>query len=141
MQRKDSKLIELIPTSYSHVYTVQLNLPMCTRHIGQLDTAGEGTFLTNRKPKHFFRRTNSLGLNHSLLTDESIQFKWVRILYDGHSLITSRLYFLTHGRCFKFGNAGFELQCFLPLAEFGINKARAFEAEQTEQLTLWGAAV
>lgn len=136
MQFKNNKLIGLIPTKYRSVFNVQLNLESQTRYIGKIDTAGEGTFLTNRKAKHLFKKTHSLGVNHSLLVDESIPFKWIVINYERRKLVTSRLYVLTHGKCFQFGNKGFELQCFLPLDSFGIQKAREFEAAQT--LNLFG---
>ncbi len=141
MQSKNKKLLELIPTRYPSVFQVRLNLEMQTRFIGKLDTAGEGTFLTQRKPKHIFHKyggeDGSLGINHTLLTDESIPFKWIVIELEGHKLLTSRLYFLTHGKNFKFGGQGFELQCFLPIAEFGLNKAREFEARQVIQENLF----
>ncbi len=137
MHNENTKLIELIPTKYPSVFQVQLNLEMQTRFIGKLDTAGDGTFITKRKPEHLFIKTNSLGINHRFLTDESIHFHWIVIDYDGQKLVTSRLYMLTHGKCFKFGNQGFELQCFLPLSEFGLNKAREFEARQIIQENLF----
>ena len=128
------KLIELIPTKYHSVYNVQLNLEEQTRYIGKVDIASEGTLLTNRKEKHIFRKTNSLGINHSLLVDESIPFNWIVIDFEGRKLVTTRLYFLSFGKCFRFGNKGFELQCFLPLELFGLQKAREFEASQTLEL-------
>lgn len=141
MQSENTKLLELIPTKYPSVFKVQLNLEMQTRYIGKVDTAGDGTFLTARKPKHLFKKTNSLGINYSLLTDETISFRWIVIDYEGHKLVTSRLYMLTHGKCFKFGSQGFELQCFLPVDEFGLNKAREFEARQVIQENLFAEAV
>lgn len=141
MHSENKKLLELIPTKYPSVFQVQLNLEMQTRFIGKLDSAGDGTFITKRKAEHLFIKTNSLGINHSLLSDESIPFKWIVIDYEGHKLITSRLYMLTHGKCFKFGAQGFELQCFLPLSEFGLNKAREFEARQVVQESLFAEAV
>jgi len=134
MHSENTKLIGLIPTKYSSIFTVQLNLQEQTRYIGKIDLAGQGTFFTERKQKHVFRKTNSIGINHSLLVDESIPFKWIVIDFEGRKLVTSRLYFLTHGKCFQFGDKGFELQCFLPIEEFGLNKARAFEAYQTLEL-------
>ena len=135
MYNTNTKLIELIPTKYPSVFQVQLNLEMQTRFIGKLDTAGDGTFLTNRKPQHLFNKTNSLGINHYLLTDESIPFRWIVIDYDGRKLVTSRLYILTHGKCFKFNS--FDLQTFLSLPEFGLNRAREFEARQVIQENLF----
>jgi len=145
MQSVNIKLIELIPTKYPSVFQIQLNLNMQTRYIGKLDTAGDGTFITQRKPEHIFHKyggaQGSLGINHSLLIDESIPFKWIVIDIDGHKLVTSRLYMLTHGKYFKFGNQGFELQCFLPINEFGISKARELEARQVIQENLFSEAV
>jgi hypothetical protein len=145
MQGKSNKLLELIPTKYPSVFRVQVNLEMQTRYIGKLDTAGEGTFLTNRKRKHIFRKygrpEGSLGINHSLLTDESIPFKWIMVEFEGRKLVTSRLYFLTHSKSFQFGKAGFELQSFLDLDKFGVNKAREFEAHQVIQRDLFGKEV
>ncbi len=141
MQSENTKLIELIPTKYPSVFQIQLNLNMQTRYIGKLDTAGDGTYLTQRKPQHLFKKLNAIGINHSLLIDESIPFKWIVIDIDGHKLVTSRLYMLTHGKCYKFGNQGFELQCFLPLEEFGLSKARNFEARQVIQENLFSEAV
>ena len=140
-QDKNTKLIELIPTRYPSVFQVQLSLEMQTRYVGKLDTAGDGTFLTNRKPEHIFHKYGgehgSLGINHSLLTDETIPFKWLVIDFPGKKFVTSRLYMLTHGKCFKFGSQGFELQCFLPVDQFGLNKAREFEARQLIQENLF----
>ncbi|MHB8578979.1 MAG: hypothetical protein ACYDA4_03850 [Ignavibacteriaceae bacterium] len=145
MLSENTKLIELIPTKYPSVFQVQLNLEFETRYIGKLDTAGEGTLLTNRKPKHIFHKyggeQGSVGINHSLLTDGTIFFKWLVIDFSGRKLVTSRPYMLTHGKCFKFGSQGWDLQCFLPLEEFGLNKAREFEARQVIQENLFSEAV
>lgn len=137
MHSKNKKLLELIPTKYPSVFNVQLNLEYQTRFIGKLDTAGDGTFFTNRKPQHLFKKLNAIGINHSLLVDESIPFKWIVISFESRKLVTSRLYFLTFGKCFKFGNQGFELQCFLPIEKFGLNEAREFEARQVIQENLF----
>lgn len=134
MHCENTKLIGLIPTKYPSVFTVKLNLEAQTRYIGKIDIAGEGTFITERKQKHLFRKTNSLGINHSLLVDELIPFTWIMIDFEGRKLVTSRLYFLTHGKCFQFTGKGFELQCFLPLELFGLQNARALEAAQTLDL-------
>lgn len=141
MQSKITKLIKLNPTQYPSVFQVQLNLEMQTRYIGKLDLAGGGTFLCKRKPSHIFNKyggsEGSLGINHSLLTDESIPFHWILIDFNKHKFVTSRLYLLSHGRCFKFGNRGFELQCFLPLDEFGLTRAREWESKLVIQGNLF----
>ncbi len=135
-QNKGNKLVELFPTKFSHLFKVKLNLDFQTRYIGTLDISGQGTFFTERKEKHIFRRTNSVGLNGELLNSSDIQFKYITIDYNGQKLSTTRMYFLTHSKCFTFKN--FERQYFLPLNEFGLNKANEYEHSLNEQLTLFG---
>ena len=132
---KPTKNLELIPTKHSHIFNVKLNLEFQSRYIGTLDTASEGKFLTKRKEKHLFKRTNSLGLNETLLTSPQIDFKWIVIEYNGKKLITTRLYFVTHSKVFIF--KGFEKQYFLPLNEFGIDKAEEYEKSISKQFSLF----
>ena len=127
LQSKGSKLVELIQTKYSHVFNVKLHLEFQSRYIGKIDTSGEGTFLTVRTLKHLFRKTNSLGINYALLSDESIKFKWVVISYNGQKLLSTRNYFLKKGQSFQFSNKGFELQNFVPLDELNLKIVQKFE--------------
>lgn len=129
--------IVLVPTKNHTIFNVKLNLPFQSRFIGMLDVTGDGTFTTNRKPEHIFRKNNSLGLNYSLLQDSSIPFRWVLIRFQNQNLVTSRDFFLENGKCFKFQNQGYELQCFLPMDKFGITQARYFEARQCIQQSLF----
>lgn len=125
---KKESLLRLIPINNKpYIYQVELDLPMQKRFIGQLDFAGEGTFTTKRKEKHLFRKTNSLGLNYALLNNSQINFKWIVIDFEGSKLVTTREYFKIHGKHFQFTNKAFELQVFLPIEEFGVNRAREFE--------------
>ena len=133
--------IELIPTGNPCIFNVQLKLDFQSRFIGKLDTSGDGTFSTVRKPQHLFKKLNAIGINYSLLVDDKIPFKWIIIDYQCHKLVTSRNYFLTFGKCFKFQNQGFELQCFLPLDLFGIDKVRYFEAQRTIQQDLFAGVM
>ena len=134
-----SNQIQLVQTKHSHVFTVQLNLSHQTRYLGKIDTAGDGTFSTNRKKKHIFKKTNAIGINYQLLKDESIKYKWILIDLEGKKLITSREYFLSKGKCFEFNNKGFELQCFLPIDEFGMDKVKTFERANPKQESLFAA--
>ena len=127
MQQQSNKIIRLVPTKHSHVFQVQLNLEQQTRYIGKIDTAGDGTFYTTRSEKHLFRKTNSLGLSYSLLSDENIKFKWIVFSYNGQKLTSSRNYFLKKGKVFQFSNKGFELQIFVPLDELNRKTAEQFE--------------
>lgn len=136
MQTKHNENLELLPTKYLHLFRVKLNLGFETRYIGTLDRSGEGKFLTDRKRKHLFRKTNSLGLNEELLTSNELQFRWVIINFEGKKMITSRMYFTTHSQVFTF--RGFERQYFLPLNLFGIDKAEEYEKSISKQLGLFG---
>ena len=134
-----TKFLELLPTKHSHLFRVKLNLEFQSRYIGTLDASGEGKFLTERKEKHLFRKTNSLGLNETLLTSPEIDFKFIIISYNGKKLITTRIYFVTHSRVFIF--KGFEKQYFLPLDEFGIDKAEEYENSLSKQFGLFEEVV
>jgi len=133
---ESTKKLDLIPTKHSHLFKVKLNLEFQNRYIGTLDKSGEGKFLTDRKSKHLFLKTKSLGLNAALLTTSEIDFRLIVINYNGKKLITTRLYFVTHSKVFKF--IGFERQYFLPLTEFGLAKAEDYEKSLGTQLGLFG---
>jgi hypothetical protein len=124
-------------------YSVWLDLGFEKRYIGKLQIADQfgnpGTFFCKRSRRHLHQKTNSLGLNYSLLTNPQFDFKWIVIDFEGEKLVTSRDYWLAKGRNLQFGKAGFELQSFLSLSEFGIERARQFEAVQ--QLELFGEEV
>ena len=130
-----TKNLSLIPTKYPHVFNVQLKLDHETRYIGKLDKAGEGTFSTKRTPKLLFRKTNSLGINLELL--QRFDFKWIVISYCGKRLVTTKNYFLSHGKVFTFRKAGFEEQCFLPLDLWGAERAIAYERSVCSQAELF----
>lgn len=138
LQHKFNQQIALIATKHSHVFNVKLNLEQQSRFIGEIDTSGEGTFLTVRTLKHLFRKTNSLGINYSLLTDENIKFKWIVFSYNGQKLISTRNYFLKKGKAFQFSKKGFELQIFVPLEELNPQHVREFEANNFIQTDLFG---
>lgn len=136
---KTTNNLQLVQTKHSHIFNVKLNLEFQSRYIGTLDKSGEGKFLTNRKEKHLFRKNNSLGLNQELLTSPDLIYKWLIINYKGKKLITTRLYFTTHAKVFEFNS--FEKQYFLPLNDFGIEKAEEYEKFINKQLGLFGEAV
>ncbi len=133
--------LKLIPTKYRGKFNVRLILGTESRHIGILDIQGK-TFFTSRKPNHLFRESNSIGLNEALLTDKSIPFQWIVVDYldarrTNHKLVTSRNYFIEHGKCLHFSKQSFELQRFLELSKFGIDKARDFERQKAIQEKLF----
>lgn len=131
--------ISLIPTIHSKVYNVQLYLDFQTRIIGKVDMAGEGTFITTRKESHLFRKTNSLGINYSLLSSPDIHFKNICINYNGKNLRSTREYFLKKGKVFQFAGKGFELQCFVPVSEINMNTAKQFENSIGFQVDLFNS--
>lgn len=131
--------IELVATNLPSLFVVKINLGFERRYIGRLDLAGVGSFITQRKPKHIFRNyggaEGSLGINHTLLVAEDIPFERIVINLEKRQFETSRLYFLTHGKCFKFNS--FELQCFLPISEFGLRKSELYEKSINRQFSLF----
>lgn len=122
-------------TQFPYIKKVILNLNGKSREIGKLDSAGQGTFTTSRKPSHLFKKNNSLGLSFNLLKDAEIKFNWISIDYQGRKLVTSRNYFLQFGQVMQF--SGFELQVFLPLDLFGIAKSRQFDLMISQQTKLF----
>ncbi|MDQ7818375.1 MAG: hypothetical protein RDU14_15215 [Melioribacteraceae bacterium] len=127
LHNKPKELIQLIPTKHSNVFNVQLNLECQTRFIGKIDSAGQGTFITNRTEKHLFRKLNALGINHFLLSHSSIPFKNIVINYCGKKLYSTREYFLKKGKTFQFSKKGFEVQQFVPIDELNLKTVRYFE--------------
>ncbi len=132
MQR--TKFLELLPTKHSHLFKVKLNLESKSRLIGVLDNSGQGKFLTNRKEKQLYKKTNSLGLNKCLLTSPDIDFKWIIIDFDGKQLITTRLFFVTHSDVITLPSD--EIQYLLPLQDFGLKKAEEYERSISKQFGL-----
>jgi hypothetical protein len=138
MMQSNIQRIFLSPTKLSSVWTVELRLPFETRYVGKLDKAGDGTFLSKRKEKHLHRKTNSLGVNLELL--QRFDFKYVCIEYCGRRLFTTKLFLLHHGKVFTFDKAGFEAQVFLPLDDWGREKALEFEKQLCSQGNLFEVA-
>jgi hypothetical protein len=139
MEKQYKQRIKLFPTKSAYVFTVGLRLDHETRFIGKLDKGGEGTFISNKRTEtHLFEKLNALGVNRELC--ERFNFRWVVVPYCDRKLWTSRLFLLHHGKAFSFGKKGFEPQCFLALHEWGIEKAKAFEANLSKQGNLFGEA-
>jgi len=76
------------------------------------------TFSCKKSAKHLLRINNGLGIAYPLLRD--YDFKFISIQYNGQELKTTKEFFLKHGKMFQFSN--YELQCFLPVSLFGIDK-------------------
>jgi hypothetical protein len=137
MQNQYSQRIELFPSKSPHVSSVGLKLDHQTLYIGKLDKAGDGTFISNKRTEdHLFKRLNALGINKELC--DRFTFRWIVVPYCGRKLWTSRPFILRHGKTLTFRKAGFEAQLFLPLDEWGIDTARAFESGIGQQPDLFG---
>lgn len=121
-------------------FDVCLIMDFENRFIGEIEFAGDGTFTCRRtESKHLFRKLNAIGLNHKLLSSDKISFKWIVINYQtgngfNKKLITSRDYWKEFGKVYQFSKQGFEVQSFLSLDKFGIDKARQFEQSKTINL-------
>ena len=129
---KKESLLRLIPLKNKHhCYQVELSLPTETRYIGKIDMGGDGgTFFTKRRNENIFRKIGlegSIGINFALLHNPNIKFKWIIVELDGRSLVTSREFVKTYGKQYQFSQKDFELQVFLPIEDFDVNRARAFE--------------
>jgi hypothetical protein len=112
---------------------VRLFLPnQKPRNIGWLSEDGY-TFHTQRNPeKHYHRQSESVGFNYELLRDGSFHWVVVHLPY-GKELVTTRNHILEKGIFLHFKQRGFEKQRFLPLTEFGIEKAQATESRQDKR--------
>lgn len=136
MINEQTQKIDVVETTKHNTFEVVLHLEFEKRYIGKLVIQGDGTFSCKRNISHLFKKQNALGINYELLTSSSLKFKWIVIDFEGQKLITTRKYFLVKGKQFQFCKKGFEPQVFLPLDEFGIEKALAFERNNGEQSTL-----
>lgn len=139
MQNNNS--VRLFPKSNKeNCFDVCLNLQFEQKFIGELSFEGEGTFTCNRtEGKHLFRKLDAIGFNYRLLTSDKIFYKWIVINYrtsNGFTkkLISTRDYWKAYGQVYQFSKKGYEVQSFLSLDKFGIEKARLFEQGKTINL-------
>lgn len=134
-------MIRLTEAVKKGVYNVSIELAEQTRYIGKLDITGEGTFTCNRTMNHVFKKfheSGSLGINAELL--DKFNFDWIVIHFrdnnGNHLLITNKYTFTHKGRLHSW--AGFEPQYFLPICEFGKDKAQQYQHQETCQLSMFG---
>ena len=106
---------------------IRLTLPnQKPRNIGWFSDSGD-TFHCQRNPaKHLHYKSESYGFNYELLRDGMFVWVFVHLPFN-ELLVTSRSHILQRGSFLHFKNEGFERQIFLPLTEFGIDKARETE--------------
>ena len=82
-------------------------------------------------------------MNYHLLNSDKVSYKWIVIDYltsEGihRKLVTTRDYFFRYGKLYHFAKQGFELQSFLQIDHFGIEKARLLKAKKVIQQNLFG---
>jgi hypothetical protein len=117
--------------------TVKLSLPFGDKYIGKI--LGDTYIKKIKSELHKFRNLNSIGFNYELI--EQGKFKFVRVLSDDGSIYqTTRLYILTQGKVQTFFKQSYEKQIFLPISEFGLVKALAYEKTLNSQLSLFERA-
>ena len=122
--------------TFSKSGTIFLHLVNGRRNIGTLTADGQTYTKTIIPSLHIHRKSNSIGFNYQLLKQSS--FKWIVVKAEGYeNLVTSRKYILQFGKYLYFKNEGFEKQIFLPLSDFGIDKARQFENGISNQQNLF----
>jgi len=77
--------------------------------------------------KHTFYKSNSIAIAYELLT---LDYDFIIIQCGYNQYRTTRKYFLENSDFKKFGD--YELQKFLSIAEFGMDKVTKWENEQAE---------
>lgn len=116
--------IQLRKTKKPHIFLVLLE----KKPVANLDESGEGTVLLNRTRENLF--CSSLSIDYRLLTDANLSYKWIVISFENRKLVTSRKFFLKHGRIIENEKFKNEIPIFLEVNKMNIHLARAFEAEQ-----------
>jgi len=87
--------------------------------------------IVTKKPGHLYYSTNSYGFNLEMVT--ALPFNTLRVieLPSGAIFETTKGYLLHRG--IKYEHESYELQIFLPLKEFGLQKAIQFEEAQARK--------
>ncbi len=112
---------------------IRLSLPnQKPRNIGWFNNSGDTLHLQRNPAKHLHYKSESYGFNHELLRDGNFTWVFVHLPFNG-LLVTTRNHILEKGSFLHFKHKGFEKQIFLPLTEFGIDKARETEKQLKEQ--------
>lgn len=111
------------------MFSVRLNSFPCPKFIGKIE--GDTYRKRIRFDAHLLRNSSSIGICAALLHHPTIRLKWIRVETEHESLVTSKGYLLHHGRAFQYGR--YEQQIALPVPLWGLDKARAFEAQQVRR--------
>ena len=120
MENIFSSRLSIFDSKYPHLKEVHFD----GEYVGDIDTRGEGSFVTRRKT--LFKKFNGFGIHALLLNCSEIKFNLIIVYYDNKRLITTREYFLTHSNQYDFPEAR---KLFLPITEFKI--------DETDQISLF----
>lgn len=86
-----------------------------SRNIGTINPARKVLEVKRTRALHLFRKNDSYGFNHKLLSDSKL-FENVRLMDDHGEWLIPKQYILDNGSFLHFlAHGGFELQIFLPL--------------------------
>lgn len=100
------------------------------RNIGYIR---DRTFCSLKKENHLYRLLNAFGLNYKLLNEGEKYFDNIRIEYDFGILETTRKFYLANGKFKHYGQNHLEKQIFLPLEQYGIERAKNWEQDQVKK--------
>jgi hypothetical protein len=132
---KLSESVHLSQTKTPHLYKIFLEIGLRKLCIGQLDTSAEGTLILKKSKEQILKKINAVGINYQLLSEDKIKYKWIKIIIEGREYVSTREYYLMHGKVFHF--AGFELQSFVPIDELNLDTIRRFERTKNNQFNLF----
>jgi hypothetical protein len=90
------------------------------------------TFHTERNEKRHVHKQHSIGFNYKVMKTGNFTFVTVHILPFGPDLQTTREQVLRRGKIFHFKKQGFERQIFLPIHEFGLQRALAAQQNNSQ---------
>lgn len=123
--------LTFVPTKNPDIVDIYL----AKKQIGKIDKIKRELILS-RNLGHIHRKTNSIGINFELLSNQSIPYHYIRVKLGREELMTTRYYWKEKGIVRHY--SGFEPQSFLRLEDFGIENAVIFEKLNPKQPNLFG---
>jgi len=132
-QRVLDRLVYLPPKRGKQL--VELHLPDGVRRLGSIIISTR-TFERTMPSNHIHRNEGGVGVNFELLISGKFDRIQITIRDTKQKLETTTAFFIAHSRSVCYSE--FEVQRILPIADFGIEKARRWEKERNEQQELFG---
>ena len=122
-----------------NLFEIKLKLASQTRHIGWVDNSGEGTYITQRKSEHIFKKLNAFCIGYELVHQSIIPYNKIVVIHDNQKFLTTRNYLIHNGIIVLFINKGYELQLALPIKQFNLKTALEWEKKNISiQCELFG---